>query len=148
MLYYLYVSNVGLPEAGLVAGSDIVWESLYTGENATDKSGSAPAIVEIGGGWYSFDITLGTSPWDVVTEDLLGTIDCDTDGDVSLSDVDRYKPVCISLRGLGFAKLIHKAVQSKTSGDVTIYATDGSTAELKLDMTDVTASITRNPTGP
>lgn len=145
MLYYLYVSNAGVPETGLVAGNDIAWESLDTAENGTDKSGSAPSFTEIGGGWYAFDITFGTAPWDVTTEDLVGVIDCDTDGDAGLADGDRYKPVCISLRGLGLARIAHKGVQDKSTGDIDIYATDGSTKEMQLDMTDAADSITRNP---
>ena len=115
-----------------------------TGENGTDKSGSAPAISEVGGGWYKFDITFGTAPWDVMTEDLAGVID----GGGSLADVDRYKPVSITLRGLALARIAHKAVQSKSTGDIDIYATDGSGKELKLDMTDGSSEITRSPGAP
>ena len=151
MLYYLFVSNAGVPETGLVAGDDIVWESLLTTENSTDKTSSAntnAAIVEVGGGWYSFDIVLGASPWDVETEDLVGVLDCDTAGDAELADVDRYKPVAITLRGLGLARIAHKGVQAKSDGDITIYATDGSTEEMVLNMTDASTTITRNPEGP
>jgi len=150
MLYYLYVSNAGVPETGLVAGSDIVWESLDTGENGTDKSGSAPAIVEIGGGWYSFDITLGTAPWDVETEDLVGVIDCDTDGDAGLADADRYKPVAITLRGLALARLAHKRTYTLATKIEQLLATDGSTAEADFTETLNGAETieTLTPSGP
>ena len=137
MLYYVYFSDVGIAKTGLAPA----WEYLKTAQNATDKSGSAPSITEIGGGWYKFNITLGTAPWDVTTEDLVGVID----GGSSLSDVDRYKPVCITLRGLGLARIAHKGVQTKSTGDIDIYATDGSTKELKLGMTDSASEITRAP---
>jgi len=139
MLYYVYFSDAGTPKSGLSPD----WESLKTAENGTDKSGSAPSISEIGGGWYVCDITYGTAPWDVATEDLVGVID----GGSSLSDVDRYKPVCISLRGLGLARISHKGVQNKSSGDVEIYATDAVSKEMKLDMTDSAGEVTRSPAG-
>ena len=85
MLYYVYFSNAGVAETGLTPD----WEYLITAENGTDKSGSAPAVGEAGGGWYNFDVTLGTAPWDVTTEDLLGVID----GGGALANIDRYKPV-------------------------------------------------------
>lgn len=146
MLYYFYVSNAGVPETGLVAGNDIAWESLCTAENGTSKTG--PSLSEIGGGWYSFDITFGQSPWDILTEDLVGVIDCDTDGDAGLVDIDRYKPVTISLRGLALARIAHKGVQNKSTGNIDIYATDGCERTLTLEMTDEAASLTRNPVGP
>ena len=146
MLYYFFVADGGTPETGLVAGSDIAWESLDTAENGTDKSGSAPSFREIGGGWYNFDITFGTAPWDVTGEDLVGVIDCDKDGEVGLHPVDRYKPVCITKRGLALARIAHKATQSKSSGDIDIYAADDSSKEMTLEMTDTAASLTRNPT--
>jgi len=148
MLYYFFVSDGGTPQTGLVAGSDIAWESLDTAENGADKNGSAPGFTEIGGGWYSFDITFGTAPWDVITEDLVGVIDCDTDGDVGLHPVDRYKPVCISKRGLALAVLAHKTIQTKSGGDVDVYAPDDTTKEITLDITDGEATLTVAPTGP
>jgi len=138
MLYYVYFADGGVPKAGL----SCTWEHLVTAENGTDKSGSAPSITEVGGGWYKFDIKYGTAPWDVTTEDLVGVID----GGSALYDQDRYKPVIISLRGLGLVRVAHKGIQNKSSGDVDIYATDGSTKEMKLDMTDDSDTISRNPT--
>ena len=138
MLYYVYFSDQGLAKTGL----SCTWEYLLTGENATDKSGAAPSITEVGGGWYKFDITFGSGCWDVTTEDLVGVID----GGAALDNIDRYKPVCISLRGLGLARIAHKGVQSKMTGDIDIYATDGATKELKLEMADGSETISRNPT--
>ncbi|MCK5270191.1 MAG: hypothetical protein KAJ46_05370, partial [Sedimentisphaerales bacterium] len=99
MLYYVYFTDAGVPKTGLSPD----WESLVTAENGTDKGGSAPAVTEVGGGWYNFEVTYGTTPWDVTTEDILGVID----GGSSLVDADRYKPVCVSLRGLGLARIAH-----------------------------------------
>lgn len=142
MLYYVYFSDVGAAKTGLTP----TFSSLATAENGTDKSSSAPTITEISianaPGHYKFDITFGTAPWDVTTEDLVGVID----GGSSLADVDRYKQVSITLRGLGLARIAHKGVQSKSGGDITIYATDGTSQEMKLDMTENTTQIIRNPT--
>ena len=140
MLYYVYLSNAGAPATGLTPD----WEHLVTAENGTDKSASAPTITEIGGGWYHFDITFGTAPWDVTGEDLAGVIDAGA----TLSGNDRYKPVMITLRGLGLARIAHKGIQTKSTGDVDIYATDGATKEMTLDMTDGVSTITRAPTAP
>jgi len=148
MLYYFYVSKAGSPQTGYVDTTDLEWETLVTAENGTDKSGSAPAFTEVGGGWYSFDIAFGTAPWDVITEDLVGVIDCDTGGNKGLEDVDRYKPVSITKRGLGLARIAHKGIQNKASGDVDIYATDDTTKEMKLDMTDSSTEKTRAPAAP
>jgi len=142
MLYYVYFSDGGVPKTGLTP----TWEYLVTAENGTDKSSLAPTISEVAGGYYTFDITFGESgsgkPWDVETEDLLGVID----GGSGLVDADRYKPIAITLRGLALARIAHKGVQDKGSGDIDIYQTDGSTKEMKLDMTDANDSLTRNPT--
>lgn len=138
MLYYAYFADSGIPKTGLTPD----WEHLVTAENGTDKSGSAPAITEVGGGWYKFDITFDVAPWDIATEDLLGVID----GGSSLIGPDRYKPVAVTLRSLALARIAHKGVQDKATGDIDIYQTDGSTKEMKLDMTDTSSSLTRNPT--
>ena len=140
LLHYVYFADAGVPKTGLSPD----FEYLVTAENGTDKSGSAPTITEVGGGWYNFEITFGSAPWDVTTEDLVGVID----GGSSLADVDRYKPVAITLRGLGLARIAHKGVQNKSTGDIDIYATDGSDKVLKLDMTDGSSTITRSPAAP
>ena len=140
MLYYVYFSEAGVPKTQLTP----TWNCLKTAGNGTDKSGSAPAISEIGGGWYQFDITFGVEPWDVITEDLVGVID----GGPALADVDRYKPVAITLRGLGLARIAHKGQQNKNTGKVDIYASDGATKELTLSMSEDTGSLTRSPAAP
>ena len=127
MRYYVYFSDEDGPKTGLTPS----WEYLLTGTNSTNKTSAgntSATISELGGGWYVFDITFGSSPWDVTTEDLVGVID----GGSSLSDVDRYKPVAITKRGLGLAFLGHdnsQDVSDSGDGDVTIYDVDGSTAE-------------------
>ena len=141
MLYYVYFSDAGVAATSLTPS----FSSLGTAQNGADKNGSAPTVSEIDSsncpGWYRFDITFGSAPWDVTTEDLVGVID----GGSSLADGDRYKPVAITLRGLGLARVAHKGVQDKSTGDIDIYQTDGATKELKLDMTDSAASVTRDP---
>ena len=140
MLYYVYFSNAGVAETGLTPD----WEYLITAENGTDKSGSAPAIGETGGGWYNFDVTLGTAPWDVATEDLLGVVD----GGAALANADRYKPISITLRGMGLARIAHKMIQNLDTGDMILYGVDGTTEEMQLDMSDLAAGRQRNPIAP
>ena len=146
MEYYLYVTSAGVPETGLSPS----WETLTdsggacggASETGVDQSGDAPTIYEVGGGFYKFDITFGVAPWATMTRELLGVIDLGS----SLADTDRYKPVVITKRGLALAMLIHRGVQSKTTGDVTVYASDGSTAEAIMDMTDASGMLTRDLT--
>lgn len=107
MLYYVYFSDGGVPETGLTP----TWESLVTAENGTDKSGSAPAITEVGVGWYKFAITYDAAPWDVETEDLVGVID----GGSSLVDADRYKPISITKRGLGLNAIMSDITSESTA---------------------------------
>ncbi len=137
MLYYVYVSDAGVPRTGLT----LQWRSLYSARSGTDKTGSAPAINEIGDGWYGFDIIFGKAPWDLTDEDLVGVIDVGTE----LIGLDRYRPVAITLRGLGLARIAHKGSQNKINGQIDIYATDGITKELTLEMNDQSDSIIRNP---
>lgn len=140
MLYEVYFSDAGVPKTGLSP----TFEYLITAENGTDKSGSAPTITEVGGGLYTFDVTYGTTPWDVITEDLWMVID----GGSSLVDVDRYKPAAITLRGLALAKIAHKGVQNKSTGDIEIYNIDGTNKAFKIDMTDGATELTRTPAAP
>jgi len=138
MLYYVYFSDGGVPKIGLTPS----WKTLNTAENGTDKCGSAPTINEVGGGWYYFKIVFGETPWDIIEEDLVGVID----GGAALGAMDRYKPVCLSLRGLALARIAHKGVQSKSTGDIDIYATDGVNKELVLSMSEGEGEISRIPT--
>jgi hypothetical protein len=143
MIYPVYITKDGAPMTGLAPN----WEGLRTLGNGTDKSGSAPAVSEAGGGWYKFDITFGEAPWDVITDDLVGVIDADPTGSVGMSDAERYIPIEITLRGLALARIAHKAAQDKATGDIEIYQTDGVNKEMKLNMTDDNAVITRSPVG-
>ena len=148
MEYFIYATEAGVPKTGL----SISWASLTDSgglcgggsEAGTDKSASAPTIYEVGGGFYKCDIAYGSAPWDTVTRELLGVLDLGS----SLAGADRYRPVVITLRGLGLARIAHKGVQNKTTGDIDIYATDGSSKEMTLDMTDAADAITRNPSAP
>ena len=141
MLYRVYFTDGGLSKTGLSP----TWKSLLTAvENGTDKSGSAPTIVEIGGGYYTFNIDYGVAPWDDKTKDLVGEID----GGSSLVTSDRYKPVVITLRGMALAKIAHKGVQNKGTGDVDIYDVDGTTKAFKVDMTNEATEKIRVITTP
>ena len=64
-----------------------VFTALRTAETKTDRLADAPAIEEVGGGWYACD-------WNLLDadEDLLGTVD----GGASLADSGRYQPVPIT----------------------------------------------------
>ena len=125
MLYEVCFTDGGVPKTGLTP----TWESLATAENSTDKSASAPTITETSGGWYIYNITLGTAPWDVKTEDLTGFID----GGASLADADRYKPVAFSKRGLALARLTHERDWAP-DGTERVYGVDG-IAGGKVEMT-------------
>jgi len=141
MIYPVYITKNGAMKTGLLPD----WETLLTLKSGADKSAAAPVIDEVGGGWYRFDITFGAAPWDVITEDLVGIIDADPSGGAGLSDAERYIPVEITLRGLALARIAHKAVQDKVTGDIDIYQADGANKEMKLSMTDDSGAITRYP---
>ena len=148
MLYYVYFSNEGVPSTGLSptwclnsSSSSAIWSAGTTATGSgTEITTNLPAITEVGSGWYKFDITFGVAPWTATTQDLVGVID----GTATLAGADRYKPIVISLRGLALARIGHKGVQNKTTGDIDIYKTDGATKELKLNMTDTTTAIERD----
>ena len=106
-----YVSQDGLPLTG--AAAEMEFESLLT-TGGVDKSGSAPAISEIGGGWYEFQAAYGTTPFDA--GDLVGVIDADKDGDNSLANVERYIPVEVRLDFYGLTRLVDKAVEIDAMG--------------------------------
>jgi len=139
MNYLVYFSEEGVPKTGLTP----TWFGLK--DDAGNNTSNNPSFTEIGCGFYKFNIVYGDNagPWkttgDVHKKDLVGVID----GGSALADADRYKPVCITKRGLSLVFLAHKGVQDKATGDITIYAADGSTPELKFMMTDTAASQTR-----
>ena len=139
-LYKFYVTDGGEPKTGLAGGCG--WESLLT-TAGVDKSGTAPAITEIGGGWYKFTLTFGTSPFDV--NELVGVIDTN---EATMNDYDRYIPVLISLTDFAYARMIQKSIQTKATGDILVYDVDGSAADIKLDMTDGDTTVTMEPDAP
>ena len=65
--------------------------------------------------------------------------------ETALIGLDRYKPIVISLRGLALARIAHKAQQNKADGNITLYATDGTTGEMQLTMSETTETLTRQP---
>ncbi|MCK5175836.1 MAG: hypothetical protein KAR47_20745 [Planctomycetes bacterium] len=106
-----YAAAVGEPLTGAAAEMD--FESLMT-LGGTDKSGSAPAISEIGGGWYKFSAVYGTAPFDA--GDLIGVIDADKSGNNSLASAERYIPVEVRLDFYAFRRLTEKAIEIDSMG--------------------------------
>lgn len=88
-----YVAKDGEPLTG--AAAEMAFESLMTLAGA-DKSAAAPAISEIGGGWYRFNVTYGAAPFDA--GDLVGVIDADAGGANALANAERYIPVEVRFR--------------------------------------------------
>ena len=106
-----YVSKDGSPLTGATAQME--FESLRT-LGGTDKSGSAPSIIEIGDGWYRFSVTYGTAPFDA--GDLVGVIDADKNGTNGLSNAERYIPVEVRLDFYAFKRLTEKTVEIDSMG--------------------------------
>lgn len=123
MTYKFFVSDNGSPATGLTPS----WSSLYA-LDGTDKSGSAPAISEVGGGWYTFELTYGTAPFDVA--ELVGVIDAGS----SLADHDRYRPVHVTVRDLALARMLAKRTYNLATGveEIRNDADDGYEARLTL----------------
>ena len=134
-----YVAKDGQPLTG--AAAEINFESLKT-LGGTDKSADAPAISEIGGGWYKFSVAYGTTPFNA--GDLVGVIDADKDGDNDLANAERYIPVEVRLDFYALARLVNKMSQSKTSGDMLIKDAGGNTI-LQLGITDGETTVSRDP---
>ena len=134
-----YVSNGGVPMTG--AAAEMEFDHLLLADG-TDKSGSAPSITEIGGGWYKFSAAYGTAPFDA--GDLVGVIDADKDGDNGLLYAERYIPVEVRLDFFALARLVNKMSQDKLTGDMEIKNTNGDTI-LKLDITDGASEVDREP---
>jgi hypothetical protein len=137
MIYKLFMTEDGVPKTGLSP----TWESLYAADG-TDKSAQAPAISEIGGGWYKFDVTYGAAPFDV--PELVGVIDAGS----ALSNYERYLPVTITLRDLSLAKLVNKASYDLVGGVEAIRNDEDSADELKLTLSQVENVEYRVPSGP
>jgi hypothetical protein len=134
-----YVSRDGVPLTGAAAKMNFEYLKTLDG---TDKSGSAPSISEIGGGWYKFSIAYGTAPFDA--GDLVGVIDADKDGDNKLANAERYIPVEVRLDFYALARSVYKMSQNKLTGDMEIKDLSGNTI-LKLDINDGESEVQRNP---
>jgi len=122
------------------AGAEMNFESLRT-LGGTDKSASAPAISEIGGGWYKFSVAYGAAPFD--SGDLVGVIDADKDGDNNLANAERYIPVEVRLDFYGMARLVNRMSQDKLTGNMSIKDSSGDTI-LRLDITEGAEELERN----
>jgi hypothetical protein len=134
-----YVSQDGQPLTG--ASSEMDFEFLKT-LGGTDKSGSAPSISEIGGGWYKFSVAFGAVPFD--SGDLVGVIDADKDGNNQLADAERYIPVEVRLDFYALLRSVNKMTQNKLTGDMEIKDFADNTI-LKLDITDGSSEVIRTP---
>ena len=134
-----YVSKDSSPLTG--AAAEMNFESLRK-LDGTDKSGDAPSISEIGGGWYKFSAAYGSVPFDA--GDLVGVIDADKDGNNNLANSERYIPVEVRLDFYALMRLVNKMSQDKLTGDMLIKDASGNTI-LKLDMTDGESSLDRDP---
>ncbi len=134
-----YVARDGQPLTG--ASAQMNFESLRT-LGGVDKSSSAPAISEIGGGWYKFSVAYGTAPFD--SGDLVGVIDADKNGTNNLSDTERYIPVEVRLDFYALMRLVNKMSQDKTTGDMVIKNAAGNTI-LQLSISDDEGTLQREP---
>ncbi len=134
-----YVAKDGQPLTG--AAGQMEFESLKT-LGGQDKSASAPAISEVGGGWYKFSATYGTTPFD--GGDLIGVIDADKSGTNSLANAERYIPVEVRLDFYALSRLVNKMSQDKLTGDMLI-KNDAGQAILKLGITDGDTMLDREP---
>ncbi|MBW8038509.1 MAG: hypothetical protein FVQ85_00755 [Planctomycetes bacterium] len=134
-----YVSKDGEPLTGAAAQMD--FESLKT-LAGTDKSGSAPTISEIGGGWYKFSVAYGTAPFEA--GDLVGVIDADKNGNNNLANSERYIPMEVRLDFYALMRLVNKMSQNKSTGDMAIKDSSGNTI-LEMSITDVVSTLDRDP---
>ena len=123
-----YVAKDGEPLTG--AATEMEFESLKTLGGA-DKSGTAPAISEVGGGWYKFTATYGTSPFD--GGDLIGVIDADKNGANSLANAERYIPVEVRLDFYATKRLTEKTVEIDSMGCLESDLYNSVTAKLTSD---------------
>jgi hypothetical protein len=124
------------------AAAEMNFESLRM-IGGTDKSGSAPAISEIGGGWYKFSAAYGSAPFD--GGDLVGVIDADKNESNKLANAERYIPVEVRLDFYALMRNVYKMSQDKLTGDMEIKNSGGGTI-LILDITDGDSEVVREPT--
>ena len=134
-----YVAKDGGPLTGAAAQMD--FETLLT-LAGVDKSGSAPGISEIGGGWYKFSAAYGTAPFDA--GDLVGVIDADKNGSNNLANEERYIPVEVRLDYYALMRLVNKMSQDKSTGDMAIKNANGDTI-LELGISDGGSALEREP---
>jgi hypothetical protein len=128
-------------EALTSAAGEMEFESLRT-LAGVDKSSAAPAISEIGGGWYKFSVAYGSAPFDA--GDLVGVIDVDKDGSNGLINIERYIPVEVRLDFYALARLVNRMSQSKLNGEMLVQDGGGNTI-LKLGITDSESMLERIP---
>ncbi len=134
-----YVSIDGVPLTG--AAAEINFESLKL-VDGTDKSGAAPSVSEIGGGWYKFSVAYGTAPFDA--GDLVGVIDADKNGSNNLADSERFIPVEVRLDFYALMRLVNKMSQDKITGDMLLKDELDNTV-LKLGITEAASTVDRAP---
>ena len=138
-----YVALGGEPLTG--AANEMEFESLRT-LAGTDKSGSAPAISEIGGGWYKFSITYGTDPFDA--GDLIGVIDADKNGSNGLLNTERYIPVEVQLDFYAMKRLTEKSIEIDSMGCLESDLNNNVKAELvKLASDGLSGLTVTEPSG-
>ncbi len=134
-----YVAKDGEPLTE--AADQIEFESLKT-LGGVDKLSGAPAISEVGGGWYKFSTSYGLAPFDA--GDIVGVIDADKDGTNGLANAERYIPVEVRLDFYALGRLVNKMSQDKLTGDMLIKNDSGQTI-LKLGITQDEAALERVP---
>lgn len=134
-----YVANGGAGLSGAAGQIDFEMLKLLDG---TDKSAAAPAISEIGGGWYKFGVAYGSAPFD--GGDLVGVIDADKNGVNGLTDAERYIPVEVRLDFYALSRMIGPMTQDKVSGDMAL-KNDSDEIILELVITDNESSVDREP---
>ena len=134
-----YVVKDGKPLTG--AAGEMNFESLRA-LDGTDKSGDAPSISEIAGGWYKFSVAYGSVPFDV--DELVGVIDADKDGSNKLANTERYIPVEVRLDFYALARLVNKMSQDKLTGDMSVKNSSGNTI-LRLGITEGESTLERAP---
>jgi hypothetical protein len=134
-----YISKDGAALTGQAA--EMNFENLFT-VDSVDKLAAAPAIQEIGGGWYKFDVAYGVSPFD--SGDLTGVIDADKDGVNGLTDTERYVPVQVKLAYYAPLRQVCNMSQDKITGDMSVKNASGQTI-IKFAFTEDDDSISRLP---
>lgn len=138
-----YVALGGEPLTG--AANEMEFENLRT-ITGTDKSGSAPTISEIGGGWYKFSITYGTAPFDA--GDLVGVIDTDKNGSNGLLNTERYIPVEVQLDFYAMKRLTEKTIEIDSMGCLESDLNNNVKAELvKLASDGLSGLTVTEPSG-